>query len=52
MPKSRGEAIRAWYEAWDEIPQEKIQAWIERIPIYVQRIIDCEGGNDYKEGRG
>lgn len=51
-PKSRGEAIRAWHEAWDEIPQEKIQAWIERIPIHVQRIIDCEGGNDYKEGRG
>jgi hypothetical protein len=50
-PKSRQEAIRAWQAAWKELPQEKIQAWIERIPIHVKKIIELEGGNEYKEGR-
>ena len=34
-----------------ELPQDKIQAWIERIPEHIERIIACEGGNEYKEGR-
>ncbi|KAL6352059.1 hypothetical protein LRP88_14872 [Fusarium phalaenopsidis] len=50
-PKSRREAIRAWQAAWKELPQEKIQAWIERIPTHVKKIIELEGGNEYKEGR-
>ena len=50
-PKSRQEAIIAWKTAWAELPQEKIQAWIERIPVHVQKIIELEGGNEYKEGR-
>lgn len=51
-PKSRQEAIRAWHDAWEEMPQELIQGWIERIPRHVQEIIKLEGGNEYKEGRG
>ncbi len=51
-PKARQEAIRAWHQAWEEMPQELIQAWIERIPRHVQEIIKLEGGNEYKEGRG
>ena len=31
--------------------QERIQAWIERIPFHIQEIIKCEGDNLYKEGR-
>ena len=50
-PKSRQEVIIAWKTAWTELPQEKIQAWIERIPVHVQKIIELEGGNEYKEGR-
>jgi transposase len=50
-PKSRAQAIRAWEQCWDELPQEKIQAWIERIPIHIKQIIDLDGGNEYKEGR-
>jgi hypothetical protein len=50
-PKSRAQAIRAWEQCWDELPQEKIQSWIERIPIHIKQIIDLEGGNEYKEGR-
>ena len=50
-PKSRQEAITVWQVAWQDLPQEKIQAWIERIPRHVQEIIKLEGGNEYKEGR-
>jgi hypothetical protein len=32
------------------MPQEKIQAWIKRIPIYIQEVIKCDGNNLYKEG--
>ena len=51
-PKNRQEAIQAWNAAWDELPQEAIQRWIERIPRHVQEVIKLEGGNEYKEGRG
>jgi hypothetical protein len=50
-PKSRKEATLAWEKCWKELPQEKIQAWIERIPVHIQKIIELEGGNEYKEGR-
>jgi hypothetical protein len=50
-PKSRQEAYIAWKAAWQELPQERIQQWIERIPTHIQRIIELEGGNEYKEGR-
>jgi hypothetical protein len=33
------------------MPQEKIQAWIERIPRHIREVIRLEGGNEYKEGR-
>jgi hypothetical protein len=33
------------------MPQEKIQAWIEQIIIYIQEVIRLEGGNEYQEGR-
>jgi hypothetical protein len=49
--KNRAEAIRAWEKQWDELPQSKIQAWIERVPFHIQEIIRLEGGNEYKEGR-
>ena len=42
---------KAWEKCWDEMPQEKIQAWIERIPIHIEEIIRLKGGNEYQEGR-
>jgi len=33
------------------MPQEKIQAWIKKIIVYIKDIIRLEGGNKYKEGR-
>ncbi|KAF7575696.1 hypothetical protein PtrM4_073200 [Pyrenophora tritici-repentis] len=50
-PKSRAEGAKAWEQAWLELPQHQIQAWIERIPVHVQKIIELNGGNEYKEGR-
>ena len=50
-PTLRKEADEAWTKCWKELPQSKIQAWIERIPEHIERIIECEGGNEYKEGR-
>jgi hypothetical protein len=41
----------AWIQCWDNMPQEKIQAWIERIPIHIQEVIKCDGNNLYKKGR-
>jgi hypothetical protein len=41
---------KAWYRAWEDLPQEKIQQWIEAIPDHIQEIIRLEGGNEYKEG--
>ncbi|KAG5940681.1 hypothetical protein E4U59_002287 [Claviceps monticola] len=50
-PKNRQEAVAAWKAAWEELPQEKIRAWIERIPRHIQEVIRSGGGNEYKEGR-
>jgi hypothetical protein len=41
----------AWIQCWEDLPQEKIQFWIERIPVHIQEVIRLEGGNEYKEGR-
>ena len=51
IPGRRQEAFTAWQAAWQELPQENIQQWIERIPWHVKQIIQLEGGNEYKEGR-
>jgi transposase len=50
-PKSRQEAFIAWNQVWKELPQERIQQWIERIPRHIRHIIALEGGNEYKEGQ-
>jgi hypothetical protein len=41
----------AWIKCWRKLPQEKIQAWIERVALHIQEIIRLEGGNEYQEGR-
>ena len=40
-----------WIKCWEDMPQELIQAWINRIPNHIEEIIACEGNNLYKEGR-
>jgi hypothetical protein len=50
-PEKRVAMEKAWVQAWSDLPQSQIQAWIERIPHHVQEIIRCKGGNEYEEGR-
>jgi hypothetical protein len=48
---NRKTAIEKWTEEWAKMPQEKVQAWIDRIPRHIQEVIRLEGGNEYKEGQ-
>ena len=41
----------AWIKCQEDMPQEKIQAWIEMLPDHIKAIINCNGDNLYKEGR-
>ena len=50
-PTRRADMKKAWQRAWDNLDQSQIQAWIERIPVHIQKVIELEGGNLYKEGR-
>jgi hypothetical protein len=51
-PQSRAEGIKAWERCWQDLPQSKIQAWIERIIVHIPKIIELRAGNEYLEGRG
>jgi hypothetical protein len=48
---SEEELKKAWIKCWDELPQWRIQTWIERIVEHIAKVIELEGGNEYKEGR-
>ena len=50
-PRTRKDAEKRWQKVWDELPQEKIQAWIERMPRHLRIIRFLKGDNKYKEGR-
>lgn len=50
-PKVRHEMVAAWRRSWRELAQDRIQKWIERIPRHIERVIELEGGNCYREGR-
>jgi hypothetical protein len=41
-----------WEKCWDKLLQAQIQAWIEKIPVHIQKIIELEGRIEYNEGRG
>lgn len=41
----------AWVKCWEELPQDNIQCWIERVFRHVQEVKRLKGGNEYKEGR-
>jgi transposase len=50
-PGTRPDAEKRWNEAWRDLEQERIQAWIRRIVDHIQQVIKLEGGNEYPEGR-
>jgi hypothetical protein len=41
----------AWIKCWEDMLQEVIRAWIERIPEHIKEVINQKGNNLYKEGR-
>jgi len=50
-PTTRAAMEKAWIEAWSNLPQSEIQAWIKQIPRHIQEIIRLEGGNEYIKDR-
>src|SRR5450432_4031284 len=49
-PINRKTATKAWIKCWDDMKQERIQRWIERIVRHVQKVNELQGGNNYREG--
>jgi hypothetical protein len=48
--ETRSSAEKEWKRKWEEIPQAKLQAFIDRIREHIPKIIACGGGNEYEEG--
>jgi len=44
-PKSKKDAIRAWKQAWDDLEQTQIQAWIERIMVHIHGEMNIRRGD-------
>lgn len=44
-PIGRAEAEKKWLQIWKDLDQQRIQAWIERIPVHIQEVIKLNGGN-------
>jgi transposase len=40
-----------WMKVWKALQQDQIRAWIDRIPRHIRKVIELNGGNDYREGR-
>jgi transposase len=40
-----------WERTWNELRQEKIQKWIERIPRHIAKVIELKRRNEYCENR-
>jgi transposase len=50
-PRTRPQAAERWTKAWKDLEQNRIQAWIERIPRHIKMVLRLDGDNKYKEGR-
>ena len=50
-PRTGSDAAKIWHEAWKNASLPYLQSLIERIPVHIKKIIELEGGNEYKEGR-
>ena len=47
---SKKELEKRWLKCWEELDQERIRRWVDRIKIYIEEIIKLEGRNKYIEG--
>jgi transposase len=50
-PQTRMLMEYVWKRTWRDMEQKRIQAWIERIPRHIKKVIKLNGGNEYREGR-
>jgi hypothetical protein len=50
-PTKNAGMSKAWFANWPAMNQASIQAWIEGLPGNIQKVIELEGGNEYREGR-
>src|SRR6266487_68335 len=41
-PRTTKNMEAAWNKAWKDLPQDKIQRWIERIPRHLEQIRRCK----------
>jgi transposase len=48
--KSKKDTPSIWLDLWDSLPQEMIRRWIERIPTHIQKVVEKNGCNGYREG--
>lgn len=51
VPADKKTARSIWINTWRELPQKRIQEWIEHIILHIQEVIRLEGGNEYMESR-
>lgn len=49
--KTRAELERRWIQAWKSLTPERINMYIEGCWRNIQKVIELDGGNEYKEGR-
>lgn len=53
IPKTKEAMSIAWAHCWNKVlTQDRIRAWIERMPTHLAKVIELKGGNEYREGRG
>jgi hypothetical protein len=43
-PRDKKTGKAAWIKVWNELPQEKIQGWIETLIRHIQEVIQHDGG--------
>ena len=48
-PTSRKKLEEAWLQAWEDLCQDQIRRWIERIPVRIEEIIRLERGTAMKK---
>lgn len=44
---TKDQCAQQWREEWERLPQEQIDAWIDRIPDVIRQILAQKGGNNF-----
>lgn len=49
-PRDKKTLTKVWMECWQDLKQERLQSYVDRMPRHIARVIELEGGNSYREG--